>query len=280
MKNYKILILSETPPPYTSSKIAKYLEQKGIPYIIKNPYQDQISLEKINPTHFVNKISGIRYNDFDLELQKQAEDLGCIVTNQANDLATFRSKDHQYKFFKKLNIKTIETYTFNGKINEATIKRKLKYSKFVIKPIRSNGGRGLNFVDSKNDLIKLLKEQFYKKDQRYIVQPFFKYLIEYRIIFIGKNIKYVIEKRRAKNQMHNKSSCNNFTLVSKEDIPKKVLKTALKDRKKVPLQSYAADYFILKSQVYLLEVNPNFSFKSLYEDFGQNVSKEYLKGFF
>lgn len=192
----KFLILTINQTLESIVELTKKIEHYGATYQVINPFNydhDQILKESYEV--ILNRISGISYDDSDLELLKryQIKWPRTLIVNDPNITAILRDKALQAELFQKIALESIPTLDLQtcSQMEIETFTKSNRALKYLIKPIRSNQAKGIiKTIAPLKDYQKLRET----KDTRYILQPLLLKRAEWRILAINNVIIGVLKK--------------------------------------------------------------------------------------
>lgn len=263
----------------------KRLKEECRELVTLNPYDtnDQIELNKLqdspeslkNDLIIYNRISGILYDDKDLQVMKDFQAVGHRTIGDITQIQTFRCKWSQFLFYDKHNLRTIPTMNLLGttedKISE--FMRSNSSKDFFIKPHRSNQGRGIIIRSSLKDIKSEIK------DMRYVLQPEYPKTHEYRfLILFGRIIG--IMKKTAKNTRVLKADSSKIEILKTDDLYNTELdKLVQRTKKLINLPFYALDIASSKeASPVILELNTCPGFETFEKYSNINIAKSIIEG--
>jgi len=183
----KFLILTLKQDLESIQQLTKMIQGSNTEYNILNPFEmdhDRFLQNKYDV--ILNRVSGISYNDDDLELLKeyQVKWPHSLIVNTPQESMIFRDKYKQFEQFTKNNIPTIPTLNLEAaKIEEVEFfVEKQNSSKYLLKPIRSNQAKGIIVTDKPILEFEHLNKS---RDTRYILQPLIEKKCEWRALAIN-----------------------------------------------------------------------------------------------
>lgn len=211
---------------------------------------------KEEKTIILNRISGISYDDTDLDyleiLEKNNPNIK--VYNNPKLSRLFRDKSLQNKFYQSHAIETIPTIDIE--FNDLKEIEKFVYdyqAPFLLKPKRSNQGKGIINTNMPLREIEILTE---KKDTRYILQPSLKKESEWRLLYIDGTLKSALLKRHSDPHAILNCANANLTNISLNDVPQTVQNIGKIVYSKAPLKIMALDILCTcDGSSYLIETN-------------------------
>jgi ribosomal protein S6--L-glutamate ligase len=230
----------------------------------------------------LNRISGIRFDDYDLNLQRKLEGPHSKSINNSNSLKAIRDKTDQLDLLHSLDAPIIPSLYFRGEIEREKLQNNLKKinatDEFIVKTQRGNQGLGVNLLRGNDSLIAFLETFWAMGDQRLIIQPLLRFKKEIRLFMINAEYIAGIEKtitndgdfransKRVKGEVLNIKALNKTVST----ISKKVMKD-------LDLFYAGLDFAITESgEVKLLEVNPCPGFEDLEKLTSKNIAKEII----
>ncbi len=216
--------------------------------LLLNPFElshkEAIELiENKRITHILNRVTGISYDDSDLDLLKQIDSKIKSHYPPITMCPTFRCKKQQARFYQSSMINHPRTMF----LDDLEIENKGVFSArngYLIKPFRSNQGRGIIKV-------KDLKEALQKaRDRKFIIQEYLPSKSEYRVLIIGSQIVGALLKHRVKNQHERgfiplNSASSELEFIEPLKIPKELKKSTQDLIKLSSLHTFALDFLCL-----------------------------------
>lgn len=177
----KIILWGSTPESPTAQRLLTEARALGYPIHYAHP---QIDTElPVGSATLFNRFTALNYNDSDLELAiKWQDQTNHRVVNDPAVVLKLRDKYLQYQTLKQHHLPVIETTLLQQlpALNEYR-----EEQDFVVKPLRSNGGRGLMLIKGKESLYSIQQAFHDLKDERFVVQPRVKKLQEFRLFAFG-----------------------------------------------------------------------------------------------
>ena len=283
----KVLIISQNSQLYSTSRLLQEGNRLNIPIEHTDIYQTGQWSEgqKCPSTVVFNRYSGIKYDDFDLQLADSWSAEGSNIFNSVEDTRIFRDKLSAHIFMSKLDIPTPETKAIRGKIDRARLDSFLDFSKtddiyndeYLIKPTRGNKGFGITLARGRDSLLSILETQSCLNDQRYIIQPRLNIQREFRLFFIGNDIFAAFEKHQKDlidfRLNADRSECFK---ISPNELSSELVSFFQMVRRNTNLFYGGIDIAQTTAGLYLLEVNPCPGFEVLENICEVNVAKELL----
>jgi len=272
----KLFIAITSGAPHTTQRIIEELESLSIPYTLFNPYQDCESLKIGENCIIINRVSGISYDDSDLNLYMDNQNY--IVYNDPKYSRIFRDKFKQYSYFIKSKISTIPSCSLEGIYKDKidVFINQNSNDRFLIKPLRSNQAQGIiTPLNLKDEIVRIKNSN----DQRYILQPFLQKRREWRVLVINKVVVAIMEKT-SRHGVFSILNCANsdIRLVAKEDIKPELTKLINQCIVEIPLFIFAIDILEdLKEEYKVIEVNNIPGLKFVEEVSGINIAKLFIE---
>jgi ribosomal protein S6--L-glutamate ligase len=283
----KVLVISQNSQLYSTSRLLQEATALNIPIGQMNIYESGTWSEgqKCTSTVVFNRFSGVKYDDFDLQLASSWADQGSLILNPVDDTRIFRDKLSSHIFLSNLELPMPETKAIRGKLSRDRIDDVLNFNnhedifeeEYLIKPTRGNQGHGISLCRGRDALLSQLESYFYLQDQRYIIQPRLKIKREYRLFFIGQEIFASFEKHQ-KDTLDfrlNASRSECYKIIPNE-LSKELLSFFQIIKRNTRLFYGGIDIAETDKGLYLLEVNPCPGFEVLENVCEVNVARELL----
>jgi glutathione synthase/RimK-type ligase-like ATP-grasp enzyme len=177
---------------------------------------NQVLPLQTNYDNLLNRYTSIKGYDQDLELLTAINQQNCI--NQLKGLQISRSKMAQCTYFERNQLPSIPSLYIQGKVDNDYVRNFLqKYGeKYITKPIRGNGGRGITFFESHKSLLSYLETCQVLKDQKFLIQPFIESKLELRLLMTNYKPFLAIKKSAELTGIHfrrNLSRINEMELI-------------------------------------------------------------------
>lgn len=115
-------------------------------------------------------------------------------------ILAFETKAQVYLWLASKNYPTLPFYVLSHKFDLATFSTihndptHSDFQCFVAKPLRSNGGIGVNVFESREKLWDFLQTMHFQKNHHWLIQPFIEDAIEFRIHILDKKILSIYKK--------------------------------------------------------------------------------------
>lgn len=259
----------------------KRLKEECCELVTLNPYNtvDQTELNKLQDSRksliIYNRISGILYDDKDLQVMKDLQAVGHMTIGDITQIQTFRCKWSQFLFYHKHNLRTIPTMNLldskEDKISE--FMRSHSSKDFFIKPHRSNQGLGIIIRSSLKDIKNEIK------DMRYVLQPEYPKTHEFRFLILFGNIIGIM-KKTAKNTRILKADSSKIEILKMDDLDNpELVELVQRTKKHINLPFYALDIASSKeAPSVILELNTCPGFETFEKYSNINVAKAIIKG--
>ena len=287
-----LIIITENSDLYSSKQFYHIGKKMGFSSLFANPYQSNLFVSNnksnntsLNETIVLHRTTGIRHDDFDLELSLDLEQKGALVLNSPVKLKILRDKLAQQIFFSNKNIPIIPSYAFRGRPNDNLIddidecfdSANNKPSKYILKTTRGNGGIGVNLLESKKSLKSVLDTFWGIKDQKFIIQPFLERATEYRFFFIADKLVSVVQKQTKESDFRaNSTKADHLYVTDYKPLPKNILDIAYRIHSLSGLFYSGVDLIEHQSKIYFMELNAVPGFETLDKLSGKNIAKEIL----
>jgi len=285
----KTLIISEKKDIYSVSRLKEELLQLKCSVELIHPFDSSCLIigtktpQTTKADIAFNRISGIRFDDYDLELQAQIEKSGTRCFNKSSTLKVLRDKNIQLAHLADIKAPLIPSLSLRGRIVKEDLLENLKTinatKEFVVKTQRGNQGLGINLLRGVDSLVAFLETFWAMGDQRLIVQPMIKFEKELRLFFIKDKFVSGIEKKLdySKDFRANSDKANTFH-IDKSQLSSELELTAKKLMVELDLFYAGFDFAITEDgEIKLLEVNPCPGFELLEKLSSKNIAKEIIK---
>ena len=196
---------------YFNKKAQHIAGELGINLIIASPDQIDLPLESYlknsanvlprpKETILWNRIAGSSYDDYDLLITRNWQQLGAKTVNKIDAHQIYRDKFLQYLHLKNNNIPVVETYYLpNGQTSLLD-----HQGPFVAKTLRGAQGKGVIRLEDKSALEDFLALSKAISDSRFIIQPFIEYPREHRVLVLkGEIVAHLIKDKTQEHWKHN-----------------------------------------------------------------------------
>jgi len=260
--------------------IRRFIEEDETICVI-NPDDGSLSnLHQLDghPGVIFHRISGARFDDWDLQLATHFEIQGHRLINRPHILKLLRSKLDQALFFQKNNIPHPDWLAFRERyLDQDKNKKFIQKCKngFVLKLERGNQGIGVNYYADLNQLNQMLETLWALGDQRFVISPFLKIKKECRLLVIGKNLSSCLERIPVLGGFKSNFHQEGHAKVSKPSPLMEQL--SLKCHHLLGLDYASYDFVETQDgQTYLLEINPVTGFEQVEKVAKINVAKALL----
>lgn len=277
-----LIILSESSNLYSTKRFLE--EGKKLKQNAKNinPFlSESIKLNltpQISNTLILNRISGVRYDDFDLTYLMAHKLKQSKISNPLNSILTFRNKDSQLLRLSTLNLPIIPTIIFRGEINSAVKKELMKLNQkelYVLKTVRGNRGIGVSNIVGISSLFSVLETFHAMKDQRFLIQKFINIKKEYRVLLTRNKILGILEKNPTQIDFRRNSSRSEFKLCKR--LPQNLENLLLLKMTDLDLDYAGIDLYIDENDHFgIIEVNIVPGFEAMEERLKINIAREII----
>ncbi|OUR99989.1 hypothetical protein A9Q84_02860 [Halobacteriovorax marinus] len=283
----KVLVISQNSQLYSSSRLLQEAKQLDLPCRHVNIYETGhwSELESSDASVVFNRYSGIKYDDFDLQLCQSWKNQGALILNPVDETLTFRDKLSSHIFMNNLEVACSPTRAIRGDIPIELLEDIINFPKsdcfyedeYIIKPTRSNKGYGISLCRGFDSLQSQLESYYYLKDQRFIIQPRIKGIREYRLFFVGQNIVGAFEKNGIhQNEFRLNANRSECFKIEPRDLSEGILSFFHEIRRNTNLFYGGIDLIETNDNLFLLEVNPCPGFETLEKVCEVNVAKELI----
>lgn len=231
----------------------------------RQTYQLELPVEHEIPELVFNRCGGLMFDDIDIVLCLLYQQKGSFIINPPEIVPIFRNKDQQLLHLKALNLPLIPTVIQRSQYLEDELIDYLEAAigtnsassrqRYILKNIRGQGGKGVIRVNSRESLMDIIQTRHLMGDQRYIIQPFFNVVKEFRTFYADTEPICALEKSSEKpNQKLNLANAN-FKQIELEELPL-AIQSHHKKLGAIPLFFYSVDWIqTTDGNFYLLEVN-------------------------
>ncbi len=272
------IILSENPQLYAPSSLAQALTAFNAEVQFANPFNGEC--HKITtPTLIFNRISGYRYDDYDLYFCLEKEKLGVPVINSPNQSFLIRDKLAQIPLMHDIPIPGIPSFSWRGPFTNKDYP--LKSDSWVIKPQRSSGGRGIERLNPEEFVI-WQKEALRRKDQRYIYQPFIPNKGEFRLFLINhpsRGHHWWLYKNNPNDWRHNLTQGATVEALPEKEVPSTLRPMHNFFRQYLAPGIYAIDFLNTHKGPVFLEINNCPGLRSIDESYHQSTAHYIVETF-
>jgi len=286
----KLIIFSEHPDLHSTKRLLEEAIKQNLDGSINNPYQMDIMapcFEPYNDTIILHRTTGIRFNDYDLNLSLTFEAQGASIFNPVDSFLRLRDKQKQAVFYNGNKISTIPSYSIRKKpIHEDIDKIADFFTKcnpaiknsesFILKTLRGNQGVGVNLINGKKSLFSLLETLWAIQDQDFLIQPYLSNGIEYRIFLAKNKIIGAVKKWPDDNDFRSNSGRGKAISITEQQLPEKIAKFADQAFRLSGALYAGIDLMVWNDSIYLIEINLVPGFKLLENLSGFNVAKEII----
>jgi len=290
----EIILLAEDPSYYGAQRLITEATQSGIKISHLNPFDHQFFLDNTLNSKaqkelvVLNRITGIRYDEFDLSLSMWLAQQGAKIFNPINAIVATRDKMHQFLLLSQNKIPIIPTFSFRGKVDASLIdeiqnlfitsipeldKQNLKY---ILKANRGNKGIGVNLLESKKSLESILQTFWGMRDQKFMIQPYLEGGEEHRIFLTQKEILGAITKQNRANDFRNNGHFIDGIKDNIAALPADLISTAQAAIKASGAFYAGIDILRWKNRNYVLEVNLVPGFELLEKVTNINIAKKLI----
>lgn len=181
-----------------------------------------------------------------------------------NQLDFTQDKYRTYLALKNVNARVIPTHFYLNAPLLVMDERLLAMAdnEFVVKPIKSCKGIGVNYLHSQLDLNNFIETMFYQKNIQWMIQPRLKG-VEYRAIYLGERLLAHFQKNsHHKGNLFQGAEFFKWSELNK-DFDIQVTKLLSGDMLKN--KAIAIDYIVQENSAYIIDVNQHFGIQALDE---------------
>ena len=220
----KFLILTVNSTLHSICELSRSLNNYNLEHQIMDPFKfNQDEVMNTSYDCILNRVSGISYNDQDLEFLENYSKRWpkTLIINDPIQTRVFRDKYKQFELYKASSIPTIESLN----LENTSVKHIEEFTKahttlkYLLKPLRSNQARGIQITEIPVNNFKKLQEL---KDTKYILQPLILKKCEWRVLLIDNQILGVLKKETSNDDELLNCEVATLTEVSQSDTPKEL----------------------------------------------------------
>lgn len=261
----KICVIAKNKETYF---IKRLIEEVGEGVVLFDPWSDFMlpDAEK-----FITRTTGVYGNDLDLMIIKSLP--AGKVFNSYDVLNKFRSKDVQFNWFEDNDFPHLPWISIKD-TDQLNIEKFFRlYPECVVKPLRGQGGWGLEVLTWEKFKTWNKKKE---SDKSYLLQPFIKGATELRVFFI-KGQSPIVLHREAKSGI-----AANFKKQGSARLSQ--LPVQFEEKIMSLIQNSGASYgaidlFIDDNRLYILELNTVPGIEQIEGVSGQNIMKLLIEAF-
>lgn len=221
----KLILWGSTPESPTAMRLIQEAKALKRPLEFFSPRQS-LSLPS-EPSVLINRFTALEYNDDDLTtaINWSASSKNHYVHNDPVVTLSLRDKYRQFETLTQHGLPCIETYQLKL---IPPLDQYPEDQKFVVKPLRSNGGRGLILINGKESLFSLQQALHDLKDERFVVQPRIRKQREFRLFAWGhrgeKDFLWIERMPLHKKEYRGNRSYTEEKLLSDSEISSAMLR--------------------------------------------------------
>lgn len=269
-------IWTQAPSAYTNRRLIEEAQKLGLNATLSSP---QNTPPRPRPgSLLLLRSSALDYRDHDIKLAQLWQNRGLLhCTNSLEQTCELRDKltGALYLTKRKLNVPT--TYS----LDDTELIEKL-YSEhrngFVVKPRRSNQGKGLFVLDSLESLRSVRQAFIDLGDTRFVVQPRLLKKREWRILGLPARAPlWILRQARNPHQiLGNRSYCEESLFESKNNDSLMALELKLQNLLS-GLQLWGADVIeTVQGELFVIEINPSPGLQGAEQLTGENLTHDLL----
>lgn len=217
---------------------------------------------------FIRETTGVNHHTFRFAQRAEAE--GLVVMDDPESIIKCTNKVYLAELLKRHHIPAPETIVFN-KHNADTVLKEMKFP-LILKQPDSSYSQGVVKVDTAEDFLSV-SHKLLEKSSLVIAQTFMKTEYDWRVgIIDGRPLyacKYYMVKDHWQIVSWNREgeySEGAGDTIAIEDVPPKVIKTALKVSRFIGNGLYGVDLKVVNGKCYVIEINDNPSLDHGVED--------------
>lgn len=271
IKPYSLAILlnpTEKHPPSDDKAIKKFIKSAekhnfNVHLLTKDDYSKIPQYDAL----FIRETTSVNHHTFRFSQRAEAE--GLVVIDDPESIIKCTNKVYLSELLNSLNIPTPKTQVIH-KNNLETMSNSIVYPSILKEP---DGAFSLGVIKVKDreEFIFHSKKMIDKSDL-IVVQEYTPTEFDWRVGIIDRTPIYVSKYFMAKGHWqiydHNKTKniAGDYLTLKVEDVPEKLIKTALKAANAIGNGFYGVDLKEIGNQFFVIEVNDNPSIESDVED--------------
>jgi ribosomal protein S6--L-glutamate ligase len=281
-----MLLFSEHSELYSTVRLMAEAKNLGLDPHWKNPYEHftlgynaAAQLPTGRPLLILHRTTGVRQDDFDLQVSLSLQKEGITVVNDPHAMLFLRQKDWQDHLLKEHQLPTVPTYSFRGhpgpRQQEEILLALGPYlgtkPQFILKSTRGNQGIGVSLLRGMDSLMSVLETLWAIRDQHFLIQPYLQEAVEYRLFICRQKILSALKRTPRKNDFRANNDRGSAEIMDPHHIPM-ICQQALLGVKAANIFYGAVDILLWREQIFILEINPVPGFKQLEKLTGENIA--------
>lgn len=221
-----------------------------------------------NEDIIINRVTGITYDDSDLQLLMAKEKVTkASIYNPPMAVLNLRDKWKQFSFLTNQGVNT----PLSIELEEFNFRKPQILPPFIIKPLRGNKGIGVEYRENLEDLFQFYKEKESIDDLRYLVQPYVHKESELRVLVINNKIIGALEKDVSEKVCN--ASRVDCTYLTPDQLPRELYEQCLKVARASALFYTGIDVMVHKNNYIFLELNSSPGFIEFEKYSKLNIAK-------
>jgi glutathione synthase/RimK-type ligase-like ATP-grasp enzyme len=261
----KLVVLTKNSETYFIKRLIEEVGQSRVQLF--NPWADAILPEAES---YLMRTTGVYGNDLDLLIAQSLPQER--IMNPLPTLRRFRSKSVQYLWFEELDFPLLHWLPLKG-TDLLTIEKFFRlYPEAVVKPLKGQGGWGVEVL--KWSTFKSWWKKKQGKDEDYLIQPFIKGARELRYFFIKDGLHLTLERKARSGITANFKTQGSASVTQ---LPVEFQATIDRLIEKSGAYYGAIDLFIDDGNLIILELNTVPGVEQLEQVSGLNIIRELLK---
>jgi glutathione synthase/RimK-type ligase-like ATP-grasp enzyme len=267
---------TQAPQAYTNQRLNEEARKMGLNVYLVSTQSTPVRPQK--GSLLILRSTGLDYDDFDIRLAELwAQEHHLFSANRLDWTLLLRDKLHGAKLLSQLQLPVLPTYP----LSDPNLMTNVKNSQdgFIVKPMRSNQGKGLFAIDSLHSLKTVARAWKDLGDTRFVVQPRLKKKREWRVLGLpNKEPLWILRSPRHEDEVLGNRAYSHESLFnsSKEQGTSK-LEKLLKEKLK-SLNYWGSDIIeTTKNQFFVLEVNASPGLKGAEELTSENLGSDLLR---
>lgn len=232
---------------------------------------------------FIRETTAVNHHTYKFARKAAAE--GLVVIDDPSSIIKCTNKVYIAELLKNKNIPTPKTLVIN-KQNYKSIVEQLGFP-CVLKQPDGSFSQGVIKIDNML-MLKHHLDNYFKNSELIIAQEFMRTDFDWRIGILSKKVIFACKYYMAENhwQIYNwnktdETNNGNYEAINIKNIPKAVMKTALKAANLIGDGFYGVDLKEINNRAYIIEINDNPNIDAGIEDaiLGNNLYLEIMQSF-
>lgn len=278
----KIALLTKNLSFHSNASLIAFCKEKNFNLRIYDPLNlslNELLWEDIFFDITFTRTTGVSYDDFDLEAIRVLESKTKVMANPLRTHLFSRSKLTQYTECLLRKIPCLPFVSVRGKLSETELKILESFSgeNYLVKPERSNQGRGITLLRGRDSLMSYFETMRSLHDERWIIQPFLSKTEEYRLFFVqGKDPIVLLKIKKGDEFKGNFFYETPSKLCSQDEIPREIFDISCQLQSITSAYYGAIDFLVQDDQVFVLDFNQAPGFKELEILYGIDLPKRLI----